>query len=116
MTRPHYSLEAWKAARALVKQIYEITRNYPKDEIYGLCAQMRRAAVSIPSNLAEGAARVGQKEFAQFVNVAIGSLSELETQLLLSVDLGYLDPGHEIFSQVDKVSALLQGLHRSISK
>jgi four helix bundle protein len=116
VARPHYRLDAWKAARALVKRIYEITRAYPQEEIYGLIAQMRRAAVSIPSNLAEGAARTGQKEFAQFVNIANGSLSELETQLLLSADLGYLDPDHEIFSQVDHVSALLQGLHRSISK
>jgi len=76
---------------------------------------MRRAAVSIPSNIAEGAARTGQKEFAQFVNIASGSLSELETQLLLSADLGYLDPNHEIFGHIDHVSALLQGLHRSIS-
>ena len=116
MVRPHYRLEAWKVSRALVKRVYEITRAFPPVEIYGLTAQMRRAAISIPSNLAEGAARTGQKEFAQFVNIANGSLSELETQLLLSADLGYLDSDHEIFSQVDQVSALLQGLHRSISK
>jgi four helix bundle protein len=116
VARPHYSLEAWKASRALVKHIYELTRAYPQEELYGLTAQIRRAAVSIPSNLAEGAARTGRREFAQFINIANGSLSELETQLLLSADLGYLDPKHEIFSQVDHVSALLQGLHRSISK
>jgi four helix bundle protein len=108
-------LEAWKASRALVKNVYLITQGFPREELYGLAAQMRRAAVSIPSKLAEGAARTGQKEFAQFINIANGSLSELETQLLLSADLGYLDPKHEIFSQVDQVSAVLQGLHRSIS-
>jgi len=66
MVRPHYRLEAWKVAMALVKRVYEITRTFPQDELYGLTAQMRRAAVSIPSNLAEGAARTGPKEFAQF--------------------------------------------------
>ena len=116
MARPHYSLEAWKAARILVKRVYEITAAYPPQELYSLVAQLRRAAVSIPSNLAEGAARAGQREFAQFVNIASGSLSELETQLLLSADLGYLDPNHEIFGQVDHVSALIQGLYRSITK
>lgn len=116
MARPHYRLEAWRAARVLVKRVYEITSAYPSQETYGLVAQLRRAAVSIPSNLAEGAARAGQREFAQFVNIASGSLSELETQLLLSADLGYLDPNHEIFSDVDQVSALLQGLYRSLAK
>ena len=64
---------------------------FPQEELYGLTSQMRRAAVSIPSNLAEGAARTGQKEFAQFLSIAKGSLSELETQLLISAELGYLD-------------------------
>ncbi len=116
MARPHYRLKAWKIAMALVKAVYEVTRNFPKEEIYGLTAQMRRAAVSVPSNLAEGAARTGQREFAQFLNVASGSLSELETQLLIAVDLGYLEQGHSILVQMDEVSALLFGLRRSISK
>lgn len=116
MSRPHYKLEAWKSAMALVSGIYQITRSFPKEELYGLSSQMRRAAVSIPSNLAEGAARTGQKEFAQFLSIAKGSLSELETQLLISADLGYLDRKHEIFQQADRVSSLLSGLHRSLSK
>ena len=116
MARPHYRLKAWKIAMALVKAVYEVTRNFPKEEIYGLTAQMRRAAVSVPSNVAEGAARTGQREFAQFLNVASGSLSELETQLLIAVDLGYLEQGHSILSQTEEVSALLFGLRRSISR
>lgn len=116
MSRPHYKLEAWKSAMALVSGIYQITRSFPKDELYGLSSQMRRAAVSIPSNLAEGAARTGQKEFAQFLSIAKGSLSELETQLLIAADPGYLDRKHEIFQQADRVSSLLSGLHRSLSK
>lgn len=116
MSRPHYKLEAWKSAMTLVSDIYRITQNFPKDELYGLTSQMRRAAVSVPSNIAEGAARTGQKEFAQFLSVAKGSLSELETQLLISADLGYLNRKHEIFQLTDRVSSLLSGLHRSLSK
>lgn len=116
MSRPHYKLEAWKSAMALVSGVYQITRSFPKEEIYGLTAQMRRAAVSIPSNIAEGAARTGHKEFAQFLSIAKGSLSELETQLLISAELGFLDRSHGIFQQTDKVSVLLSGLHRSLGK
>ena len=114
MVRPHYKLEAWKLAMTLVKNVYQATRTFPQEEIYGLTAQMRRAAVSITSNLAEGAARTGRREFAQFLSVSKGSLSELETQLLISADLGYLDAGHAIFQQVEDVSRLLAGLHKSI--
>ena len=67
MVRPHYNLQAWKSAMALVKDAYTRTREFPKDEVYGLLSQMRRAAVSIPGNLAEGAARNGAKEFVQFL-------------------------------------------------
>jgi four helix bundle protein len=88
--RPHYKLEAWKEAMALVSTIYRVTQEFPKNEIFGLTSQLRRAAVSVPSNIAEGAARRGSKEFAQFLNIAIGSISEIETQLLIAVDLGYL--------------------------
>jgi four helix bundle protein len=116
MPRPHYNLEAWKAAMALVKCVYEATRTFPREEIYGLTAQMRRAAVSIPSNLAEGAARTGRKEFAQFLSIAKGSLSELETQLLISAELGYLDQKHGVFQLMEEVSRLLSGLHKSVAQ
>ncbi len=98
----------------LVKDVYTLTREFPKEEIYGLMSQMRRAAVSIPSNLAEGAARNGSKEFVQFLGVAKGSLSELETQLLISAELGYLPREHEIFEKVEEVSRLLAGLQKSV--
>jgi len=87
--RTHKDLKVWKEAMALAKGIYELTRNFPKEETYGLVSQIRRAAVSIPSNLAEGAARNSNKEFIQYLYVSLGSLAELETQLLLSRDLGY---------------------------
>ena len=85
--RGHYKLEPWKLAMGLVRNVYTLTQTFPKETMFGLASQMRRAAVSVLSNVAEGAARVGQKEFAQFLNVARRSLSELEKQLLISTDL-----------------------------
>ena len=98
----------------LVKMTYMVTQSFPKEEQYGLTAQMRRAAVSIPSNLAEGAARSSKKEFAQFISISKGSLSELETQMIIAVELGFLSAEHEIFSHLERVGKLLSGLHRSI--
>jgi four helix bundle protein len=112
--RPHYRLEAWKEAMALVKSVYEVAGHFPHDERYGLTSQVQRSAVSVPSNIAEGAARSGPREFAQFLNIARGSLSELETQLLISVDLGYLERDHAVFVSIDRVSRLLTGLHKSV--
>lgn len=99
---------------ALVKTVYEVAAHFPSGERYGLTSQVQRSAVSVPSNIAEGAARSGPKEFAHFLNVARGSLSELETQLLISVDLGYMDRGHAVFASIDRVSRLLTGLHKSV--
>lgn len=114
--RPHYKLVAWQQAIALVKLIYEISSRFPKEEIYALTVQIRRAAVSVPSNIAEGAARSGKREFTQFLNIAKGSLSELETQLIIAVELGYLEPMHEVFTVLEKVSRLMTGLHRKIAE
>ena len=114
--RAHYNLNAWRLSRQLVAAVYRLTQAFPKEELFGLTSQMRRAAISIPSNIAEGAARTGVREFAQFLNVARGSLSELETQLLIAGDLGYMRRDHPIFDTVDRVSKLITGLHKSISK
>jgi four helix bundle protein len=114
MSRPHQRLDAWKQAMRLVKATYLITRTFPRQEMYGLTSQLRRAAVSIPSNLAEGAARSTRREFAQFISISKGSLSELETQLIIASELGYFSPQHELFAQLDRLGQLLTGLHRSI--
>jgi four helix bundle protein len=110
--RPHYKLDAWTEAMALVNAVYRVTQAFPKEELYRLSSQMRRAAVSVPSNLAEGAARNGSKEFAQFLSIARGSLSELETQLLIAADLGYMERKHPVFGSLDRVSRLITGLHK----
>lgn len=114
--RAHYKLDAWKLSRTLVTDIYKMTREFPKEELFGLTSQIRRSAVSIPSNIAEGAARSGSKEFAQFLNIARGSLSELETQLLIATDLGYIRENDPIFALVDHVSRLVTGLHKSVRR
>src|SRR5690349_22145171 len=85
-------LDVWQQARLLVKNIYQLTKSFPKDEQFGLVSQMRRAAVSIPSNIAEGCGRNHFKDSIQFFFVARGSIYELETQLLLSADLEFISP------------------------
>lgn len=82
--KTHKDLDVWKSAIELTRRIYGFTKGFPKDEAYGLTAQMRRAAVSIASNIAEGAARQGNKEFIQFLYIAVGSSAELDTQLEIS--------------------------------
>ncbi|HQP91125.1 MAG TPA: four helix bundle protein, partial [Candidatus Omnitrophota bacterium] len=84
-------LKVWKSSYQLALAIYEITKNFPKEEIYGLVSQMRRSSVSVPSNIAEGYSRKGRPEYVRFLSIAYGSLSELETQILLSKDLKYID-------------------------
>lgn len=98
----------------LVKMIYKVTASLPSDERFGLVSQMRRAAVSIPSNIAEGAARRTKKESVQFYSIARGSLSELDTQLELCSDLGFLSETQvsQVSEQLETVGALLNGLIR----
>ena len=86
----HKDLEVWKKAIELVTRIYHITSSFPKSEIYGLTSQIRRSAVSIPSNIAEGSGRFHKGEFKQFLYIALGSLAELETQFIISENLGFM--------------------------
>jgi four helix bundle protein len=113
--RGHHKLEAWKISRQLVTSVYRLTQHFPKEELFGLTTQARRAAVSIPANIAEGAARTGVREFVQFLNIARGSLSELETHLLIAVDLNYMRGQDPIFELVSRVSRLLTGLHKLLN-
>ena len=110
MARMHHGLKVWREAIALVKEVYIETAKFPPREIYALANQMRRAAVSIPSNIAEGAARSGGREFYRSLSMARGSLSELETQVVLSRDLGYLNDEDRLIHRIDRLFALLGGL------
>lgn len=97
----------------LVKEVYEVSQRYPKEELYGLAAQVRRSAVSIPSNIAEGAARSGEKDFQQFLRIALGSCAELETQLLIAKEWRYVS-SEVVFEKLDRVRLMLLGLIRSL--
>lgn len=88
--KTHKDLDIWKRGMSFVEQIYKAATRFPTEEIYGLTSQLRRAAVSFPSNIAEGAARSSVKEYIQFLYVALGSLSEIETQVMIAGKLGYL--------------------------
>lgn len=99
----------------LVKAVYQMMSDFPAEERYGLSQQMRRAAVSVPSNIAEGAGRNGAKEFLNFIGIAGGSLAELETQLQLAVILGFAAPDHPAFELADHTDKLLTGLHKQWS-
>lgn len=90
MGKTHKDLEIWRNGIELVVHVYQATRTFPKDEEYGLKSQMRRAAVSYPSNIAEGAARASRREYTQFLHISLASLSELETQVIIAERLGYL--------------------------
>lgn len=100
----------------LAEQVYKLTQCFPRQETYGLSSQLQRAAISIPSNVAEGSARDSTKEFLHFLSVALGSLFELETQLLLAIRLGYL--GEEdlkfVLTKIEEISRMIRGLQRSL--
>ncbi len=105
---------AWQRAILLVRTVYEVTDQFPDFERFELSKQIRRAAVSVPINIAEGAARASRREFARFVGIARGSLSELETQLIVGEMLGYLHNARPIMDEVDSLKKLSNGLHRSL--
>jgi four helix bundle protein len=117
-TRSYRDLIAWQKSMALVGGIYRCTQSFPKEEIYGLTSQLRRAAVSIPSNIAEGQGRLSRGEFKQFLGHAKGSVFEVETQLLIARDLGYLNEltTKTLIDQVKEVGRILSGLLSSLDR
>ena len=114
MKRNHHNLRTWQKALELVRDIYKATESFPKHELFALTAQMRRAAVSIPSNIAEGAARASKREFLNYLSIARGSLSELETQILISKELGYIQDEKFLIKEIDDIFGLINGLIVSI--
>ncbi len=109
-------LDAWKAAHSLVCDIYRVTRSFPKTEAYGLPSQLRRSAASIPANITEGSGRGGDVEFGRFVQISLGSATELEYHLILSRDIGLLDePSYTCLSkQARRIQGMLAGLRRAL--
>ena len=99
----------------LARAVYQMTATFPTEERYGLSQQMRRAAVSIPSNIAEGAGRNSPKEFLNFIGISRGSLAELDTQLQLAVMLGFAAPDDQVFELANSTGKLFTGLHKKLS-
>ena len=116
--KKYTELEVWAKARQLVNQIYQITKEFPKEEQFGLTSQIQRCAVSIPSNIAEGCGRGTKKDSLYFFFIARGSLYELETQLYLSFDLGYVEKEtlEEKINRLETVRKLLHGFIRYYQK
>jgi four helix bundle protein len=111
-------LQVWQHAMDLLVDVYKITSSFPKEEVYNLTSQLKRAAVSIPSNIAEGSSRRSTAEFMRFINIATGSLAELETQLIAAERLGYLASQNmpKLQEQTDKLSRKLQKLYDALKQ
>lgn len=116
--RNHRDLRVWTEARLLVKSVYQFTASLPADERYDLVRQIRRAAISIPSNIAEGRGRDGTRDFLHFLAIARGSLAEIETQLFLCVDLGYTSEETiaPLLTQINSVERMLNSLRSKLKE
>jgi four helix bundle protein len=116
MGSSYRDLVAWQKGIQLVLLIYRETQGFPRDELYGLTSQLRRAAVSVPSNIAEGQGRKSSKEFRHFLHNAVGSLMEIETQLTLAQLLGYLNQSHtvDLLKRTNELGRICNGLINSL--
>lgn len=115
---PHKNLEAWKVSMDLVEEVYKLTSALPQEEKFGLVSQMRRAAVSVPSNIAEGAANRTTGQFINFLTTALGSLAELDTQLAICLRLSFVsdEDFHRLEGLIDRSKGLTYGLLKSIKR
>ena len=116
--RDFRNLQVWEKAHMLTLDVYKATASFPKDELYGLTSQIRRSSASIPTNIAEGCGRNGDAELSRFMTISMGSASELEYQLLLARDLGYLIQGNypELHEKVTEVKRMLAGFIKTLKK
>ncbi|MEK6492588.1 four helix bundle protein [Myroides odoratimimus] len=112
----HKDLDVWQVSRAFVSTIYRVTQDFPKEEMYGLSSQIRQSAVLIPSNIAEGSVRRKNKEYSKFLYIALGSLAELETQLIIAHDLKYIANIAEYDSTITEIRDMLTTLIKSLKK
>ena len=116
MISSYKDLKVWQYGIDITEEVYKLTQTFPKSEMYGLCSQMQRAAVSIPSNIAEGHARNSTKEFLHFLFIALGSIAELETQMILAERLNYIKSKESIMMQkkLDELGKMIRGLQKSL--
>ena len=109
-------LDAWKESIELVQLVYEITQKFPSEEKFGLVSQLRRASVSVPSNIAEGCGRSSNKEYKRFVEIALGSILELETQLIIAAKLKLIHSEHPVFKKIENTIKIMHGLIHFLKK
>lgn len=114
MVRSYRDLDVWKKSIELVKDVYILVKSLPKEEIYALSDQMRRSAVSIPSNIAEGSGRNGTKEYLQFLYIALGSLCELETQIIISKEIGYINNIEKLENDMTIIKKMINSMITSL--
>ena len=112
----HYSLDVWKLAMSLAREVYRASSTFPDAERFGLMSQMRGAAVSVASNIAEGAGRGSRAEYARFLRIARGSLMELDTQIWIARDLGFLNERDDLHEMVQHIAAMLNALIKAKSE
>jgi four helix bundle protein len=114
--KSYRDLQVWQEAMPLAKDIYQATASFPSEERFGIVNQIRRSAVAIPSNIAEGHARHGRAEFRHYISIAMGSIAELETQLILSKELGYAagTAVDDFLRRLDVIGKMLRGLQKSL--
>ncbi|MBU1259917.1 MAG: four helix bundle protein [Planctomycetes bacterium] len=115
--RNYKDLEIWQRSISLIEAIYNVTKKFPKEETYGLISQVRRAAVSIPSNIAEGFARFYNNEYKQFLFISLGSCAELSTQLIIAKRLGYLENGKAdiLLDEIEQISKMTMSLIKKLN-
>ncbi len=116
--RSHHNLDAWKKSVDFVVMIYKMTESFPKEEKFGLTSQIRRASVSIPANIAEGAARKSDKEFLQFLFISQGSASEVETEIIIAYRLGFLSESNyeSLNKSLDDIGRMITGLSNHLKR
>jgi len=112
------NLKVWQRSHQMVLDLYKLTTSFPKDERFGLISQLRRSAASVPTNIAEGAKRLGQQDFARFLNIAEGSLSETEYLIVLTTDLGYIpsEQAEALFKEISEIARMLNSLRAKIDE
>ena len=115
MITSHKDLKLWQESMILVEDVYKIAASFPKEEMFGLTSQIKRSVVSIPSNIAEGAGRKGKTEFIRFLYIALGSKSELETHLEISVRLGFMQKNEYIFKRIHFIKNMIAKLITSLN-
>jgi four helix bundle protein len=116
--RPHHNLDVWQKAVDFVIDVYQVTESFPKEEKFGLTSQLRGASVSIPANIAEGAGRKSENEFLQFLSIAQGSASEVETELVIAFRLEFIDKSkyNRLLESLDNISRMLTGLSNHLKR